>query len=50
MSQSTGEPVIAPSLQVAERKRFKLDNRYVAPLFITCILLAGHVSYGIREL
>lgn len=49
MSQSTGEPVIAPSLQVAERKRFKLDNRYVAPLFITCILLAGHFSYGILE-
>ena len=49
MSQSTSEPVIAPPLAVAERKRFKFDNRYLPPLFITCILLVGHFSYGILE-
>ena len=29
--------------------RIKLDNRYIAPLFITCILLVGHLFYGILE-
>jgi enediyne biosynthesis protein E5 len=28
---------------------FSLDNRYIAPAFITCILLAGHLSFGILE-
>ena len=31
------------------RRKFRFDNRYVAPLFITCILLVGHLSYGILE-
>ena len=26
-----------------------LDNRYIAPAFITCILLVGHLSFGILE-
>lgn len=29
--------------------RPRLDNRYIAPLFITCILLVGHLFYGILE-
>src|SRR5258705_2250308 len=52
MSQLTGEPVIsaqASALEVGGRKKFHFDNRYVAPLFITCILLVGHFSYGILE-
>jgi Na+-translocating ferredoxin:NAD+ oxidoreductase RnfD subunit len=49
MSQFAGEPGITPALEVKERKRFRFDNRYVAPLFITCILLVGHLSYGILE-
>lgn len=49
MSQSTSEPAITPAVEVAKRKRFHFDNRYVAPLFITCILLVGHLSYGILE-
>ena len=28
---------------------FSLDNRYIAPIFITCILLVGHLSFGILE-
>jgi Na+-translocating ferredoxin:NAD+ oxidoreductase RnfD subunit len=28
---------------------FGLDNRYIAPMFITCILLVGHLSFGILE-
>src|SRR3954470_22662839 len=34
----------------AERKRrLSLDNRFIPPLFITCILLAGHLSFGMLE-
>src|ERR1041385_8642883 len=29
------------------RPRLRLDNRYIAPLFITFILLVGHILYGI---
>src|SRR5690242_16794898 len=29
--------------------KFRLDNRYVPPLFITCILLVGHFAYGFLE-
>ena len=28
---------------------FRYDRRYTAPLFVTAILLAGHVSFGILE-
>lgn len=40
----TTQPMEAPA-----RWKIRFDNRYVAPLFITCILLIGHLSYGILE-
>ena len=46
MSETTGNTVAAVELR---KPRFRLDNRYVAPLFITFILLVGHLSYGILE-
>lgn len=49
MSQSTTQPVGNPTLEVAGRRKIRFDNRYIAPLFITCILLVGHLSYGILE-
>ncbi|MGH9883709.1 MAG: hypothetical protein ACRD6N_19975, partial [Pyrinomonadaceae bacterium] len=49
MSQSTSEPAISRPLEVTERKKIRFDGRYVAPLFITCILLVGHLAYGILE-
>ncbi|HSS20463.1 MAG TPA: RnfABCDGE type electron transport complex subunit D [Pyrinomonadaceae bacterium] len=49
MSQSPSESVTTPQLAVPRPGRFRFDNRYVAPLFITCILLIGHFSYGILE-
>lgn len=49
MSQTTGEPMLVQPIEVADRKKFRFDNRYVAPLFITCILIVGHLSYGILE-
>ena len=60
MSESTSDspgnfPGDSPSnatstpLAVAGKRKIRFDNRYVAPLFITCILLIGHLSYGILE-
>ncbi len=34
---------------VPARRKFSLDNRYLPPLFITTILLVGHLAYGILE-
>src|SRR5688500_12193924 len=48
MSQSSGETAINPPL-LDRPRRIRFDNRYIAPLFITCILLVGHLSYGILE-
>ena len=55
MSQSAsqsapGSQTIAPSLVAGPAgRRLSFENRYMAPLFITLILLLGHVSYGILE-
>jgi len=53
MSQSAiepvGQPVGAPALEVPSQSRFRLDNRYIPPLFITFILVMGHFLYGILE-
>jgi len=49
MSQSTSESAIASPVAAGERRRIRFDNRYIAPLFITCILVLGHLSYGILE-
>jgi len=48
MSESTAQPVSAPALGSVRRK-LTLDNRYIAPLFISFILLVGHLFYGILE-
>jgi Na+-translocating ferredoxin:NAD+ oxidoreductase RnfD subunit len=50
MSQMTTPVITSPAAASATRKPlFNLDNRYIAPAFITCILLAGHLSFGILE-
>src|ERR1044072_7691832 len=43
MSDSTIQPVTAPAFGL------RFDNRYIAPLFISFILLVGHLFYGILE-
>ena len=48
MSQSASQSMPTPVLQGARRK-FSLDSRYIAPLFITFILVVGHLGYGILE-
>jgi len=49
VSQSTPETVTATPIDATRQPRFRFDQRYVAPLFITFILLVGHLSYGILE-
>lgn len=51
-SNTTTSEVMARPKQVPVQPRkpfFSLDNRYIAPAFITCILLVGHLSFGILE-
>src|SRR5215216_6319014 len=47
MSESTIQPIGA--LEVPGRSRIHFDQRYIAPLFISFILLVGHLFYGILE-
>jgi Na+-translocating ferredoxin:NAD+ oxidoreductase RnfD subunit len=50
MSEHPGVSVAPPPVTRPPWKRLiTLENRYVAPIFITCILLAGHLSFGILE-
>ncbi|HLX84670.1 MAG TPA: hypothetical protein VKR59_12285 [Terriglobales bacterium] len=49
MSQQLTAPVMPPQAPAKRTSLFSLDNRYIAPAFITCILLAGHLSFGILE-
>ena len=49
MRPQTGTPVLPPQAPLEKTPWFSLDNRYIAPAFITCILLAGHLSFGILE-
>jgi enediyne biosynthesis protein E5 len=52
VSEQTTAPVAPPgrAADAAPWKRWlRLDNRYVAPIFITCILIGGHLSFGMLE-
>jgi Na+-translocating ferredoxin:NAD+ oxidoreductase RnfD subunit len=45
------ESSAAPPAPPPKKKRLlSLDNRYLAPLLITCILVVGQLTYGIIEL
>ena len=41
--------VAAPGPVATPRRWLSIDNRYLPPLLITCILLAAHLSFGILE-
>ena len=51
MSTQIGAPPVThrPSSASSWKRWFSLENRYLAPIFITSILLAGHLSFGILE-
>src|ERR1700739_109198 len=40
---------MTPEATGRRKSLISLDNRYLAPAFITCILLAGHLTFGILE-
>jgi len=40
---------VAPTPSHAPSRRALIDSRYVAPIFITCILLVGQLTFGILE-
>ena len=48
---STAVPIEAPHTKAGRpwRKFLSADNRYLPPLLITCILLAGQLGYGFLE-
>lgn len=39
----------APPAAVVSGRRFAIDGRYLPPILITCILLAGQLSFGVLE-
>ena len=49
MSEQMGAPIVPPPAPAKWKSLLSLDNRYLAPGLITCILLAGHLSFGILE-
>jgi enediyne biosynthesis protein E5 len=49
MSQAPASIAVAPNQGFSIKRFFSMENRYLAPAFITCILLAGHLSFGILE-
>jgi Na+-translocating ferredoxin:NAD+ oxidoreductase RnfD subunit len=50
MSSSSAVPLPSPTLpQFSWKRFFSMENRYLAPAFITSILVAGHLSFGILE-
>jgi Na+-translocating ferredoxin:NAD+ oxidoreductase RnfD subunit len=46
---ATSAPSIAAAPQSPLKKFFSPENRYLAPMFITTILVVGHLSFGILE-
>jgi len=44
-----GEIPSSPSGPAKWRRVFTLENRYLPPIFITAILLVGHLTFGILE-
>src|SRR5271155_3074522 len=45
----TSETIAPANAPMHRKPLISLDNRYIAPAFITCILLVGHLSFGILE-
>jgi enediyne biosynthesis protein E5 len=39
----------APAATVSRRRFLAIDNRFLPPLLITCILITAHLSFGILE-
>jgi enediyne biosynthesis protein E5 len=46
---NASSPVATPQSEARQPKLFGIDSRFVAPIFITFILLVGQLTYGILE-
>jgi hypothetical protein len=42
-------PAPGSSAQAPASPRFRIDNRYLAPILVTIVLVAGQVSFGFLE-
>ena len=49
MSTQSTAPPARPADAAAWKRWVSVDNRYIAPIFITCILVGGHLSFGMLE-
>jgi hypothetical protein len=49
MSETSSAVAVPPMQHVPWKRFFSPENRYLAPMFITCILIVGHLSFGILE-
>ena len=49
MSPQAGGPAALQEVKKSADWRRLLDSRFTPPVFITCILLAGHFSFGMLE-
>jgi Na+-translocating ferredoxin:NAD+ oxidoreductase RnfD subunit len=49
MSQQMSAPVLPPQSPAQRKPLTIFDSRFLAPAFITCILLAGNLSFGMLE-
>ena len=49
MSEPIAAPVMPPAGPVRPKPPSILDSRYLPPVFITCILLAGNLTFGMLE-
>ena len=49
MSQQSIAMAPQPVQPFQWKRFFSIENRYLAPIFITCILVVGHISFGMLE-
>lgn len=49
VSTASAPSTVASSLSIWMHWFFSFDNRYLAPMFISCILAAAQVSFGVLE-
>ena len=49
MSQLMSTPVAPPRVPGGWQRLISVDNRYIPPIFITCILLMGNLTFGMLE-
>jgi enediyne biosynthesis protein E5 len=49
MSQQSVPLTPQPAGPIQWKRFFSPENRYLAPIFITCMLVAGHLSFGMLE-